>query len=59
MEDMKSEDTKVCSNVLSKYNPHQRKLLGASALASPIMEVMFSEQPKKRKKKKDSQPKRL
>lgn len=38
---MKSENTKFCSNVLSKYNLHQRKPLGASVLESPNMEAIF------------------
>jgi len=41
MKDIKSKDTKVYLNVLSKYNLHQRKHLGASALASPIMGACF------------------
>ena len=45
--DIKSEDTKVYSNVLNKYTLHQRKLPGVSALASPIMDAMYSEQPNK------------
>lgn len=37
----KSEDTKLCSNILGKYNLHDRKLLEASALVSPNMEAIL------------------
>lgn len=38
---MKSEDTKLCSNVLGEFNLHQRKLLEASALVSPKMQAIL------------------
>lgn len=47
MENIKSEDTKVYSNVISKYSLYQRKLLGAPALPNPNTKAMFSEQPNK------------
>lgn len=43
-EDIKSENTKFCSNGLNKYNLYQRKPLGASVLVSPSMKAIFSEQ---------------
>lgn len=44
-EDIKSENTKFCSNslTLSKYNLHQRKPLGAPVLVRPNVKAIFSE----------------